>query len=126
MHVSSFYLFRAVMVAICLVGLVGCADTHWPEWLTGEPTPEEKSYQGKLAEDFLPRMETQWPNLADVPSRAVPTVSLAERQKMLADLRARNAEAQKVVAAFKAAHPPAVKAKGKTPKKKQTKKAKKK
>lgn len=71
---------------LILMGLLGvltsCADTPWPQWITGEPTREQlDAYQGPIPMPNPNSDGKEWPNLADVPKR--PVIILPDDKKSL-------------------------------------------
>ncbi len=93
-----------------LLFLAACADTEWPQWISGEPTKEQlDAYKGPIP---MPDSKTEgksWPNLADVPAR--PKVILAEPQKdaLVAEMKEENAAGLAEIKAYNAANPSIVK-----------------
>lgn len=77
---SKSALFR--MMAVCMLSffLTGCADTPWPNWLSGEP--DQKTLYENRTIPAAPQTssDTPWPNLADVPPRRTDFSPSAERQ----------------------------------------------
>mgnify|MGYP003387503019 FL=1 len=111
--------------------LSACADTEWPQWISGEPTKEQlDAYKGPIK---MPKQQVsgkEWPNLADVPDR--PKIILADDKKSLlvTEMKDNNIQGLQVIEDYNQALKPAVTSPPKKPvpnaikKKKQKKKVK--
>ncbi len=103
-------LFLGPLLLGALLLLTSCADTEWPQWISGEPTKEQlNAYKGPIP---MPDGKTDgksWPNLADVPAR--PKVILQENDKnaLVAEMKEENAQGLAEIAAYNEANPPIVK-----------------
>lgn len=103
-------LYLQLFLGGVLLLLSSCADTEWPQWISGEPTKEQlDAYKGPIP---MPDGKTEgksWPNLADVPQR--PKVILPEQDKnaLVAEMKKENAQGLAEIAAYNAANPPIVK-----------------
>ncbi len=107
--------FLPILLSVMLLLLPACADTEWPQWISGEPTKEQlDAYKGPIE---MPNPSTEgktWPNLADVPER--PKIILPETEKdvLVSEMKEKNAEGLKEIEAYQQGHQPVVKL---TPKK---------
>jgi hypothetical protein len=86
---------RLTLLLLGLAGLCACADTEWPQWISGEPTKAELSaYKGPIA---MPAVDTEnkpWPNLADVPPRPNVLMTPQETLALTNEMKQENKEAQ--------------------------------
>ena len=86
-------IYISILFSFMLLLLPACADTEWPQWLSGEPTREElDAYKGPIP---MPNPDSEgktWPNLADVPNR--PKVILQEDKKdiLVTEMKDKNIE----------------------------------
>lgn len=119
---------RICTAAFLVFGLSSCAETEWPQWLSGEPSKAElDSYSGPLVMPATSAEEKEWPNLADVPPRPTRTMPAREVEAIKTELKTKNAEGQTVIENFQkemAPPPPPQKPKSVKPKQKKKKKAK--
>ena len=77
----------------CLLALTACADTPWPEWITGEPDNTVLNAPHRVGE--APSKDLQeWPNLASVPAKPKNFSTLNERQAMIKQMMTDKAEAE--------------------------------
>ncbi|NDE89914.1 MAG: hypothetical protein EB059_02055 [Alphaproteobacteria bacterium] len=109
-------------LCVLLLALAACADTEWPQWISGEPTREQlDAYKGPIAMPNPKAEGKAWPNLADVPAR--PAVILPDDQKnaLVTEMKNKNTEGVAEIAAYNAGHTPVVKPAPKTPLKKKKK-----
>ncbi len=73
-------IYISIFFSAMLLLLPACADTEWPQWLSGEPPREElDAYKGPIPMPNPGSEGKTWPNLADVPQR--PKVILPENKK---------------------------------------------
>lgn len=102
--------YLQLISGVMLLLLTACADTEWPQWISGEPTKEQlDAYKGPIP---MPDGKTDgksWPNLADVPQR--PKVILKEDDKnaLVAEMKEENTQGLAEIAAYNEANPPIVK-----------------
>lgn len=97
-----------IALLIPLLGgcLGGCADTRLHKWLTGLPNAEDIAYTGPLAMPATSPQGKPWPNLADVPEKPKPLMSVAEDKKKLAEMTQENAAGEQAIADYNRLNPP--------------------
>lgn len=89
-----------VLPVLCLlILLTGCADIMGPQWLTGEPGPDELENQ-RVVRKPQSLTEKTWPRLADVPETKPKFSSQNERalkaKALLSDRLQADAEKTKI------------------------------
>lgn len=86
-------LYISILFSFMLLLLSACADTQWPQWLSGEPTREQlDAYKGPIP---MPNPDTQgkvWPNLADVPARPKVILDNAQTDTLVTEMKQKNAQ----------------------------------
>lgn len=119
-----------IFFGFVLLLLSACADTEWPQWLSGEPSKEQlDAYKGPISMPSQDSSGKPWPNLADVPER--PKVILQDDKKdiLVTEMKDMNVQGLEEIEAYNKGIKPALKSTPKKPapkaiKKKQKKKAK--
>ncbi len=98
-----------IFLSAALLLVSACADTQWPQWISGEPTREQlDDHKGLIPmPDTDPRGKS-WPNLADVPER--PMVILKDKQKdeLVTEMKNKNADGLNDIETYKKSVRPAV------------------
>lgn len=91
-------LFLPIIFSFMLFLLSACADTEWPQWISGEPTKEEMDgYKGPIK---MPKQEVsgkEWPNLADVPSRPKIILQDAQKELLVTEMKDNNIQGLQVI-----------------------------
>lgn len=102
--------FLPILLSAVLLLLSSCADTEWPQWISGEPTKQQlDAYKGPIE---MPNPSTEgktWPNLADVPERPKIILPEAEKDALVSEMNEKNAQGQKEIEAYQQGHQPVVK-----------------
>jgi hypothetical protein len=117
----------SILFSFMLLVLSACADTEWPQWISGEPTKEQlNAYKGPIP---MPNPGTQgkeWPNLADVPHHPKVTLSEEKKDLLVAGMKDDNMEGLHEIEAYNKTLQPVVTVTPKKPVKKPVQKHKKK
>lgn len=103
-------LFFQLFCGGMLLCLAACADTEWPQWISGEPTKEQlDAYKGPIP---MPDNKTEgksWPNLADVPARPKVILDQPQKDALVTEMKEENAAGLAEIEAYNVANPPTVK-----------------
>lgn len=109
-------IYLPVLYCFMLLLVCACADTEWPQWLSGEPTRAElDAYKGPIP---MPNPDTTgktWPNLADVPNR--PNIILPDEKKdvLVTEMKAENKKGLAEIDAYNKGLKPEIKSPLKKP-----------